>query len=230
LQPPPSAEDEVWRRLRTTLAAGSAAGATVTYAAASGGTKLLGKATWVTLLKWGAVLAVGVPAVTMTTRAVLSHTVQASASAVSAARPSSPVLPTPPVQTEAAALPTIVPEPPATPAEAPKAAAPPPHVARTPAAVMGSLNTSSALRAESELLGVARSRLAAGDYRGALQDVGRLQTRFPRGRLLQEREVVAIDSLAAMGDRPGARERAVAFIQGFPASPYSAHVHHVVEQ
>jgi hypothetical protein len=213
----------VWRRLRTTLAAGTAAGATVTYAAASGGTKLLGKATWLTLLKWGAVLAVGVPAATLATRAVLSHRVQASASAVVAA-PAPP-----PLQSEPAAPPTILPEPPATPAtseEAPKAAAGAPHAARA----TGSLGTASALRAESELLGVARSRLAAGDYRGALQDVGRLQTRFPRGRLIQEREVVAIDSLAAMGDRPGARARALVFIQRFPSSPYSAHVHHIVEQ
>jgi hypothetical protein len=137
----------------------------------------------------------------------------------------------PPAEPEVVTPPTTVAAEPSQAVEdAPKAAAllHAPHPATNPSGA-GHLGTASALRAESEQLGVARSHLAAGDYRGALDEVRRLQGRFPRGRLLQEREVVAIDALAGMGDHAGARERAQAFMKRFPASPYSAHVLHIVE-
>jgi hypothetical protein len=232
LTPPPSAEEEVWQRLTTTLAAGSAAGATMTYAAASGGTKVLGKATWIALLKWGALLAVGAPVAGMTTHAVLRRWARPSeVTSVPAPCPSLAVVPPP---AEPAVVPppaTVAAEPPSQAVEdSPKAAALP-RAARavTPRSDAVHLGTASALRAESEQLGVARSHLAAGDYRGALDEVRRLQGRFPRGRLLQEREVVAIDALAGMGDHAGARDRALSFMKRFPASPYSAHVVHIVE-
>jgi hypothetical protein len=82
----------------------------------------------------------------------------------------------------------------------------------------------SALRAESLLVSGARAKLAAGDARGALDDVARLESKFPRGRLVQEREILAIDSLLAIGNRSAARARGLAFVARFPGSPYSEHL------
>src|SRR5262249_29562579 len=82
----------------------------------------------------------------------------------------------------------------------------------------------SALQAESLLLREARAKLAAGDARGALDDVARLEVKHARGRLIQEREIVAIDALVALGDSEAARRRAVAFLARFPQSPYAAHL------
>ena len=45
---------------------------------------------------------------------------------------------------------------------------------------------------------------------------------FPRGVLLQEREVLAIEVLAAQGDAAAAQRRARAFVKAHPESPHSA--------
>jgi outer membrane protein assembly factor BamD (BamD/ComL family) len=88
----------------------------------------------------------------------------------------------------------------------------------------------SALLAESALLGDARAKLAAENSRGALDDVARLENRFPHGRLVQEREVVAIDAHAGLGNRAALRARAQAFLERFPQSPYASHVRQSLEQ
>jgi outer membrane protein assembly factor BamD (BamD/ComL family) len=87
----------------------------------------------------------------------------------------------------------------------------------------------SALTVESDMLAAARARLAAGDPRGALTEIARLGSQFPHGRLLQEREVVAIDSLEALGDNEMARARSTAFLKQFPVSPYAAHLRRILE-
>ena len=79
------------------------------------------------------------------------------------------------------------------------------------------------------MLAAARAKLAEGDPRGALAEIARLSSQFPRGGLLEEREVVAIDSLGAMGDNEGARARSAAFVRQFPASPYAAHLRRILE-
>ncbi len=90
------------------------------------------------------------------------------------------------------------------------------------------MNT-SALTVEGDMLAAARARLAGGDPRGALAEIARLSSQVPHGRLLQEREVVAIDSLEALGDNEGARARSTAFLRQFPASPYAAHMRRILE-
>jgi hypothetical protein len=40
--------------------------------------------------------------------------------------------------------------------------------------------------------------------------------------------MLAIDCLAALGDSAGARTRATAFLDRFPASPYLAHVRQIL--
>jgi hypothetical protein len=242
-EPPPSAEEEVWRRLKIVGAVGASAGATgaATYAAASGGAKLASKAIWLTVLKWGAVVAIGVPAVGVATRAVLrreARSVVVEPSAPPVRQATRQELAAPPAEAPAPPAPMFAPPPASAdvPASPPaKVAAAPRLVPRTPArAEATAADAPSALRAESLLLGAARARLAAGDPRAALDDVARLQAQFPRGRLVQEREVVAIDALAAIGRvEAGAgdvlRARANAFLQRFPASPYAAHVRQLIE-
>jgi hypothetical protein len=76
------------------------------------------------------------------------------------------------------------------------------------------------LQAESSLLAAARARLASGDPKGALEEVAQLAAKFPRGSLTQERELVAIESLEALGPREPLRSRAQAFLDRFPRSPY----------
>jgi outer membrane protein assembly factor BamD (BamD/ComL family) len=49
----------------------------------------------------------------------------------------------------------------------------------------------------------------------------KLQAQFPKGVLLQEREVLAIEVLHARGNVEAARQRAKAFIAAYPKSPHS---------
>ena len=45
---------------------------------------------------------------------------------------------------------------------------------------------------------------------------------FPRGALVQEREMLAIDALLRLGDRAAAERRARAFERAFPSSSHRA--------
>ena len=78
------------------------------------------------------------------------------------------------------------------------------------------------LSAESALLTQARAELRNGDAAAAQRSLNRLRTSFPKGVLGQEREVLAIEVLAAQGNAEAARRRAKAFILAFPKSPHSA--------
>jgi hypothetical protein len=209
------------------------------HAAASAGTKVIGKAAWLTALKWGMVIAVGVPAIGFAARYALrrethetygaeAHVTQAreplAAPMGSPASPRTRTAGTLPADKDDMAPRALAPlEPPRPPASSRAGRSP----ARTDAA---GAEAPSALRAESLLLAAARAKFRGGDYHGALDDVARLGAQFPRGRLIQERELVAIDCLAALGDRQTMETRARAFLARFPASPYAAHVHDTLGQ
>ncbi len=77
------------------------------------------------------------------------------------------------------------------------------------------------LALESAALTEARASLRGGDPRGALATLGRLDVRVPRGVLSQEREVLAIQALAASGDHATASRRAAAFVRAHPGSPHT---------
>jgi hypothetical protein len=47
---------------------------------------------------------------------------------------------------------------------------------------------------------------------------------YPRGKLTQERELIAISALVALGRRTAALSRGAAFEQSFPTSPYRKQV------
>ncbi|PKN38080.1 MAG: hypothetical protein CVU63_16030, partial [Deltaproteobacteria bacterium HGW-Deltaproteobacteria-20] len=55
------------------------------------------------------------------------------------------------------------------------------------------------------------------------------ERRFPRGVLAQEREVIAIQALAAMGEGEAARKKADGFDEKYPDSPHRRGVGEVVD-
>ncbi len=69
-------------------------------------------------------------------------------------------------------------------------------------------------RAQGELLhGSAQTALALTDEHART---------YPHGTLAQEREMIAIEALAKMGQMPKARSRALVFRKAYPASTYGA--------
>ena len=226
LEPPPTAEDEVWRRVQMMTAAGVVAGSTgLAASAAVAGSKVAAKTLWLSVLKWGAIVAIAVPAAGVATRWAIHHeahpavTLEAARAgaqlvATSVARREAVPPPAMDAQGAVAATPIVTTEP---------SSAPRSHGAVV-VATRGVKDGRSALDRESLALGMARGKFASGDPRGALAEVSRLGVEFPRGGLVQEREVLAIDCLKALGDAEGTRSRASAFVDRFPQSPYLAHV------
>jgi hypothetical protein len=87
----------------------------------------------------------------------------------------------------------------------------------------------SRLDAEASLLAKVRSQLHSGDPHGALASLNQLQTAFPNGQLTQERDVLAVEVLAANGNVAAAKRKANAFIAAHPSSPHSAKLERFVE-
>jgi hypothetical protein len=78
------------------------------------------------------------------------------------------------------------------------------------------------LEDESAMLTEARAQLRSGDARASMATLDRLRTQFPKGVLVQEREVLGIEVLAALGDSEGASRKARAFSEAHPNSPHTA--------
>ncbi len=74
------------------------------------------------------------------------------------------------------------------------------------------------LARERSLVDRARSALARGDAAGALASADEHRKAFPRGQLAEEREVVAIQALAAAGRSEEAGTRAGTFRKAYPSS------------
>ena len=74
------------------------------------------------------------------------------------------------------------------------------------------------LARERSLVDRARSALARGDAAGALASADEHRKAFPRGQLAEEREVVAIQALAAAGRSEEAGTRAGTFRKAHPSS------------
>lgn len=68
----------------------------------------------------------------------------------------------------------------------------------------------------------ARAELRSGEAEAAAATLERLRAQFPKGVLRQEREVLAIDVLAARGNVQEAERRAQAFVKQYPGSSHSA--------
>lgn len=78
------------------------------------------------------------------------------------------------------------------------------------------------LRHESALLTRARAELRSGNPRAAQATLVRMQREFPVGALHQERDVLAIEALAAEGNAEAAARGARAFITAHPESPHAS--------
>ncbi len=212
-EPPSDAHDQVWKRLGVAAGAGAATLAVsaplAARAAAGAGTKALAQTGWLSAIKWIAVVGTLAPAAGIGVHWMVTSRVTAAAAPNVAPAPQ-PAAPSPEPIAALAPPPSIVVT--AEPEQAqPNAANVAPR--RSPA--------SSKLDAESALLRHARERLQNGDPKGALDDVALMATRFPRGELAQEREVVAIQALLAQNQRGAAATRAADFLRVHPSSPYA---------
>jgi len=74
------------------------------------------------------------------------------------------------------------------------------------------------LQAEGELLQKGRTAMVRGDIEGALAAVEEHASRFPQGKLSEEREALKIQALVAEDRDPEARAALVAFHQTYPKS------------
>jgi hypothetical protein len=90
--------------------------------------------------------------------------------------------------------------------------------------------SSGALSAELGVLDVARSKLAAGDARGALVVLDEYTRTYPRGRLGLEAEVLRIDALSRAGDTLAAKKRAEAFLKRHPKSVLAQRVRRYLDE
>ncbi len=82
----------------------------------------------------------------------------------------------------------------------------------------------SALAEENRLLLEARSALRSGGGAAALRSLSVLDRRYPRGALLQERELLRIQALRASGSHSEASKLSARFLERWPESPYRATV------
>jgi hypothetical protein len=89
---------------------------------------------------------------------------------------------------------------------------------------------SDALDSESGLLIQARACLQRGDAGAAQALLDRVNATCSDGALMQEREIVAIDILSALGNRQEATRRARVFIHEYPQSPHNGSLRRLLEQ
>jgi hypothetical protein len=116
-------------------------------------------------------------------------------------------------------------------AEAPEPAEPAPIPAvDVPQPKADARAASGALTAELGVLDVARSKLAAGDARGALSVLDDYTRTYPRGRLNLEAEVLRIDALAKAGETGAAKKRAEAFLKRYPKSVLASRVRRYLDE
>jgi len=105
------------------------------------------------------------------------------------------------------------------------------HVAATPAhpAEASAVALEPAGEAESEAGFLRRTRAAlAGDPARALRMTEEHAARFPRGVLVQERDVIAIDALVRLGRRDEARAKAMSFRARYPSSAHASRIAAIV--
>jgi hypothetical protein len=223
--PPEHAKAEAWARLSTQIAAVAlVTSAHGTAAASTGGAAAEGAKAATGLGAKSALAPVALKV--LGTKAVIALAVAGAAIGASAVwvhvhAPN----PKPPSAVQVAASPPAVANPgvvPAPPEPATASVDPAPPATDTAAKPSAEQRRRDQLSAESALLTQARAELRKGDVRGAQQRLNRLQVQFPKGVLGQEREVLAIEVLAARGNAAAAKRRAQAFIAAYPESPHSA--------
>ncbi len=94
-----------------------------------------------------------------------------------------------------------------------------PKATRAPGASGAGVDVETVFK-ERALLDQAGRTLLEGDAAQALNLLSRHEREFPRGALVEEREVLCIKALAALGHDSEARTKLDAFHKRFPASPF----------
>lgn len=92
-----------------------------------------------------------------------------------------------------------------------------PSVPQAPSPQSSNLD-GSGLAAERALLDTARVALARGELDKVLDAVARHERDFPKGKLAEEREAIAVRALARAGRRDEARARGERFLRSYPQS------------
>jgi hypothetical protein len=87
----------------------------------------------------------------------------------------------------------------------------------------------TAATSESQRVAEARALLRSGRAAQALVALQALERDEPNGLLVQEREALSIQTLAALGQREAARKRAALFAVRYPASPHLSAVRRAAE-
>ena len=167
-----------------------------------------------------AVVLPGVPAGALTRAAVSPEVAPSSAAG---AAPEVDATPTAPAATRAAAAASAStaaaaerhPQRRASPASPPKSARARPSSAAVSAA---------SLAREVAALDAARSALAVGAHASVLRQIERYRRDFPAGELSADADVVAIEALAADGERAAAQRAAELFLERHPHDPHAARV------
>lgn len=243
LRPSPHARQEVWQGVaaRVGIAAGAAGAVGIAASKASAAATSAAVGQVATGSSGAAAAATGAAATTAATTATTAGVTSTLTAKVGLALlVAAPITgtaaymsfsdPAPQAQTPVTATiettapaPVTKPKPPEPVRVAPKAEEPQPEEPKQarPKVVV---DTSSQLAEENQLLREARSAARAGNASVALSTLQRLDQRFPRGALLQERELLRVQTLEALGKHTQARARAKAFVRRYPNSPYSKHL------
>ena len=226
IEPPPNAQAEGWARLSVQIAAvtligaahGTAAAASAVHAgaAAAQGPVLTSGVSVASLLPAASKLLSSKLAVAL---AVGGVAIGASAVWIQRAHQAAPPAWPPAVSAKLAVSPQLSAALPATRDAALQLVSDSDPGKQTPSAEQ---RRRDMLSAESALLTQARAQLRNGDVNAAQQVLRTLHKKFPKGMLRQEREVLAIEVLAARGQKDAARQRAQAFVAAYPESPHSA--------
>ena len=82
----------------------------------------------------------------------------------------------------------------------------------------GDRGKDAALASERALIDMARTAVARGEGEAALAALGRHEKEFPRGRLAEEREWLAVQALVQTGATDQAKQRAARFREAYPHS------------
>jgi hypothetical protein len=141
--------------------------------------------------------------------------------------------PTAPRHVAPARTPSAVMAAPVTPSEASEPVAPPalapdpPSLPRSPSPLRRKPSAAPSEREEYMQLASVRA-LAARDPAAALAAAAEGDRLYPNGILRQEREAIAIDSLARIGRRDEAARRAEAFLRSYPNGPFSERMKQIV--
>jgi hypothetical protein len=229
VSPPPSAEAQAWDGIASRIAAASAIAAGASVVARAGGSAAAPGAAVVATKTAAPAAAAGI-AHAFATKTVVGAVLATLAAGGAwttysrwTARPK-PAVVVPADPAHGAVAPVAPPAEPApeTPARNDELAPPPAASKPTASAVSRARSDDAlALAEESALLTEARASLKRGDPAGALATLRSLDARSPHGVLHQEREVLAIQALAASGEQSAARRRALAFVKAYPNSPHT---------